>query len=173
MTIKQEIIKETKGKILKCFNCGMCTGGCPIGRISNYNPRKIIRKILLNIDITDDIWICSSCFTCTARCPNGIDVAGIIDSLKIKAFQNKEKHPSITFNKAFLNSVEKYGRLYEVGFLAEFNMKSPSIKRSFRDMSLVPHLILKNKLSFFPHKIKNTDKVKKIFEKVREVEEKE
>lgn len=164
--------KENK-EILKCFNCGVCTGGCPVARISDHNPRKIIRKIVMGFDVSDDVWLCSSCFACNARCPNGIDIAGIIDSVKVKALENKKKNDNINFNKAFLNSIKKYGRVHELGLMLEFNMKSPSIKRSLGDLTLAPGFILKNKLNFLPRKIKNADRVREIFKKAEETEKSE
>lgn len=168
---KQEFIIETGGSILKCFNCGTCTGSCPSARISGHNPRKIIRKILLGFDVSEDIWLCSSCFSCNARCPNGIDIAGIIDSVKIKALKNKKKNRAISLNKAFLNSIRKYGRVHETGLMAEFNMNSLSVKSSLENLNLARRFLLRNKLNLTPHKIKNIGRIKNIFEKVGEIEE--
>ncbi|ODS35487.1 MAG: hypothetical protein A7316_07055 [Candidatus Altiarchaeales archaeon WOR_SM1_86-2] len=172
MTLKQELIEETEGGILKCFNCGMCAGSCPTARVSNHNPRKIVRKILLDQDVNDDIWLCANCFTCSARCPKGVDIPKIIDHLKVKAMQSSNNH-NIIFNKAFLRGVRMFGRLYEAGFLAEFNMRDTSIKsikRKINDISLIPHFLLKGKLGFLPRRIKNPEEVNKIFEKVKELE---
>ena len=172
MTLKNKIIEETEGGILKCFNCGICAGSCPTARVSNHNPRKIIRKILLNREVNDDIWLCANCFMCSARCPNGVDLPKIIDYLKVKEMQEGGNH-NVIFNKSFLRSVEMFGRLYEAGFLAEFKMRDISvraIKGAINDISLVPHFLLKGKIGFLPHKIKNPDEIKKIFKKVREVE---
>ena len=49
-------------------------------------PDRVIRMALLGQEDhvlgSNTIWVCSSCETCTTRCPNGIDIAGVMDWLK-------------------------------------------------------------------------------------------
>jgi len=170
--LRKEIIKKTKGEIFKCFSCGTCTASCPVATISNFNPRKIINKILLGLDVDEDIWTCVSCYTCNARCPNGIDIAKVMDVLRIEAQKNKraEKQPGVIFNREFLSTVENNGRLYEIGMLAKYKIKSGTL---FQDVEFGLPLMLKGKMGILPHKSKNAKAVKEIFKKVREIEERE
>jgi heterodisulfide reductase subunit C2 len=74
-------------KILKCFQCGTCTGDCPVARYSDsYRPRTIIRMASLGLKNrvikSDTLWLCSACFTCTDRCPQGVEVASVIRVLR-------------------------------------------------------------------------------------------
>lgn len=66
-----------------CYNCGKCTSGCDVNRIdSSFQPHKLIH--MFGIGLTDrviqgkDIWKCTTCFTCTERCPQGIRVTEIL-----------------------------------------------------------------------------------------------
>ena len=79
--LRKEVIKKTKGELLKCFNCGTCTASCPVSQLLDFNPRKILRKVALGLDVNEDIMPCVSCFTCNARCPNGIDIAKVMDAI--------------------------------------------------------------------------------------------
>jgi heterodisulfide reductase subunit B len=80
-------------KLLKCFQCGTCTSDCPIARFSDtYRPRTIIRMAQLGLKDralkNDTIWLCTACFTCTDRCPQGVEVASVIRVLRNLAAEN-------------------------------------------------------------------------------------
>lgn len=74
-------------KLLKCFQCGTCTSDCPVARYTdNYRPRQIIRMAQLGLRDrvlkSDTLWLCAACFTCTDRCPQGVEVASVIRVLR-------------------------------------------------------------------------------------------
>jgi heterodisulfide reductase subunit C len=85
---KYKIVKTRGGeRLLKCFQCGTCTSDCPIARFSDtYRPRQIIRMTQLGLEdkvlSSDTLWLCASCFTCTDRCPQDVEVASVIRVLK-------------------------------------------------------------------------------------------
>lgn len=48
-------------------------------------PRQVMRLIQLgNEKVLADrsIWMCTTCLTCTARCPRGIDIARVMEALR-------------------------------------------------------------------------------------------
>jgi len=48
-------------------------------------PNQVIRKVQLGDESVLDskaIWFCVSCFTCTVRCPQGIDLAKVMEALR-------------------------------------------------------------------------------------------
>src|SRR4030067_2182071 len=75
----KEVMKSHGGeKLLLCYLCGSCAGGCPVGRLTtSYNPRKIVRMAapgLKHADLkSNSLWLCTACFTCTDRCPHGLE----------------------------------------------------------------------------------------------------
>ena len=81
------------GENLKnCFLCGTCTAGCPVSSISSeYNPRKIMRMLLLGMKdellSSRDIWLCSQCHTCVAHCPQNVRLADVIRVLREMAVE--------------------------------------------------------------------------------------
>lgn len=85
---KYEISKRHGGeKLMRCFQCGTCTSDCPIARFSEtYRPRQIIRMAQLGLKDrvlnSDTLWLCASCFTCTDRCPQDVEVASVIRVLR-------------------------------------------------------------------------------------------
>ena len=85
---KYEVAAQPGAESLKkCFSCGTCTGACPVFRVeSEYNPRKIIRMILLGMRTevlsSKTIWLCSQCYTCSANCPQEVDFSDIMFTLR-------------------------------------------------------------------------------------------
>jgi heterodisulfide reductase subunit C len=83
-----EIAAKPGGEnIRKCFACGTCTAGCPVFQVeSEYNPRRLIRMILLGMreEVLSSklIWLCSRCYTCTANCPQEVDFSNIMMALR-------------------------------------------------------------------------------------------
>ena len=115
---KYEIAKQPGGENIKvCFGCGICTASCPVREIDEtYNPRKIIRMALLGMrDVvlkSDFIWLCSTCYTCSERCPQGVRFTDVINAIKNIAVQEGYIHPALRMQAELL---EKDDRLYEIG----------------------------------------------------------
>lgn len=90
---KYEISKIHGGeKLLNCFQCGTCTSDCPVAKFNDtYRPRQIIRMAQLGLKekvlALDALWLCASCFTCTDRCPQDVEVASVIRVLRNLAAQ--------------------------------------------------------------------------------------
>ena len=85
---KYELSRMPGGeKLLRCFQCGTCTSDCPVARFSDeYRPRRIIRMAQLGLKErvlnSGTLWLCAACFTCTDRCPQGVEVASVIRVLR-------------------------------------------------------------------------------------------
>jgi len=80
---------------LSCFLCGSCTAGCPVNEIDDaYNPRKIMRMILLDMEEellkSKELWKCNQCHSCVAHCPQDVRFADILRALR--ELSTKEGH---------------------------------------------------------------------------------
>lgn len=68
----------------ECIQCGICTSGCPLGDV--IKPHRIIKMVNLGLieqlSASREIWLCTTCFTCSERCPQEVDPASIIFVLK-------------------------------------------------------------------------------------------
>jgi len=89
--VKSDFIKEVEElsgqKVLKCYQCGKCSSGCPMIEAMDLLPNQIIRLLQLGqkeeVLKSKAIWICASCFTCEARCPKGIDLSKLMEALRV------------------------------------------------------------------------------------------
>lgn len=167
----QDILKKECGQNTRqCYQCGKCSAGCPISFEMDYLPNQIIRMIQLGMEkevlSSRTIWLCASCQACTARCPREIDIAEIMDFLRRRAYKKhilpKGETKVPLFNKIFLRNIELFGRLYEIGLIAMFNLLSGKF---FKDFSVAPKMFLKQKIGLLPHGGGNNKEVKEIFKK--------
>lgn len=136
----------------KCYQCKKCTAGCPVAGYAGLHPAQIMRAVQLGqYDmILDDkfIWLCTGCQTCTTRCPQGIDIAAIMDELKIIARHEGRVPadvPSAKMLELNYNSFVRWGRIWEVELIARDVLKRPSSVTSW--LSLGPKMLLKNKIN--------------------------
>jgi heterodisulfide reductase subunit C len=103
-------------KIRLCFQCGTCTADCPIARFSEiYNPRKIMRMTQLGMKnrllCSESLWLCAACFTCVDHCPQGVDIAGVIRTLRNMAV-NEEVIPDVF--RELITNIMKTGYAYRI-----------------------------------------------------------
>ncbi|NLD46511.1 MAG: 4Fe-4S dicluster domain-containing protein, partial [Clostridiaceae bacterium] len=77
--------QEAGTQVSLCYQCGKCSAGCPAAFAMDYPPREIIRLLQLNMlneaINSNSIWVCATCETCSERCPRGVDIASLMDTL--------------------------------------------------------------------------------------------
>ena len=94
-------------------------------------PSQVMRLIHLGLEgevlESQSIWLCASCEACTTRCPMEIDIAAVMDALRILAVERKADIPDSRgkqFNRSFLGSVRHHGRVFEAGMMAAYKLRS-------------------------------------------------
>ncbi len=153
--------------LLHCYQCGKCTAGCPLAFGMDYNPNQIIRLLQLGrmkqVLGSRAIWICAGCWTCTTRCPCSIDIARVMDSLRVIARregQTAQGRDVASFNDLFLQSVRRYGRVFELSVVLGLNVRR---RRLFHDADLGRFMLARGKLRFTAEKIKGVKEVRRLF----------
>jgi heterodisulfide reductase subunit C len=85
-----EDIEENKN-IIQCISCGKCVGDCPAAKVSEFNIRKIIQKVLRgdkSVLKDSDIWHCYLCERCVRVCPREhINIPLLIINLRNESFK--------------------------------------------------------------------------------------
>ena len=94
-------IKEISGEdFQKCYQCGTCSGSCPMAEHLTVLPRRIMALLQLGkreaLEQANTPWVCASCHTCMVRCPRGIDITKLMEALRlVKLRQNLDQvHPN-------------------------------------------------------------------------------
>ena len=136
----------------KCYQCKKCSTGCPVAGYAGMHPAQIMRAVQLGqLDMVFDdkfIWLCTGCETCTTRCPQGIDIAAIMDELKIIA-RREGRIPAGTPSAAMLklnyDSFVRWGRMWEVELITLDVLKRPMSAKSW--LALGPKMMLKGKIN--------------------------
>src|SRR5512134_1694801 len=77
----------TGERLRLCLECGNCSGICPFGYLMAYPPSRMIAMLRAGrfdkLLETDTIWMCVSCYACTAVCPSKVPLTfGLMTSIK-------------------------------------------------------------------------------------------
>lgn len=155
--------------INQCYQCGKCSAGCPMAGEMDLLPHQLVRLAVLGavdrIVNSHSIWLCLTCHTCGARCPNGIDVPALLDPIRHKliAANAPSSEPAVPiFHKAFLKTVRMFGRVHELTLIGLFKMKTGTY---FDDMKLGLDMFRKGRIHLMPQKSKRRGEVKDIFKR--------
>lgn len=167
-----EKISEMIGQNIDgCYQCGKCTAGCPIAYTMELSPHEIIRLVQLGSEretlASHTIWLCASCETCTSRCPKNIDVAGVMDALRVLAFRQgqTEAEKEITlFHKLFLKVMERFGRMNDLSLMGKYNLLTLN---PLRDWRLGQKLFSKGKLKLATPKVKGMREFQELLKRTR------
>jgi len=100
-----------------CMQCGECTGSCPVFSKSKLNPRRLMLEIAYTIspltmypplDIREksEVWDCTTCRTCSYRCPRDVNPMDVLIGLRGLLVEEGRVPP--TLGDA-LEGVYKYG----------------------------------------------------------------
>jgi len=168
-----EILRYTKVPVIKCYQCGKCTAGCPVAEDMDYPPSLLLRMLQTGEAEMDNkvlsslsIWLCLTCEMCVSRCPMEIDIPKMMDFLREKSVKEVKPNPKakniIRFHKAFLDSINYTGRLYEVGLIADYKLRSLNMTQ---DVVVAPKMYMRGKLGLLPELIKGRSKMGNIFNK--------
>ncbi len=113
---REEIKSMPNGEELSaCFACSTCTAACPIANIWKYKPHQLIRMMLLGMReevlMSNEIWLCLTCYQCQERCPQKVRVTDIFfDCKNLAAEQGKVPPKVVALAKELLTK----GQLYSV-----------------------------------------------------------
>jgi len=74
-------------RIHDCIQCGKCSASCPASEGMDILPHQVIRLLqtgeLDKVTQSKTIWSCASCFTCSERCPRDIDIANVLEAVRL------------------------------------------------------------------------------------------
>ena len=112
LAFRDLILKTPIGeKIPTCMQCGICAGSCPVSHEMDYTPRQLVRMVQLGLkkDVlnSNTIWICTTCFSCSVRCPRGIRPTELMEMLKPIAVAEGIRNKNAKFYQVFSDVAKK------------------------------------------------------------------
>jgi len=171
----QTIEALSGARVGNCYQCGKCTAGCPVADHMDLMPNQLIRLVQMDLIgralVSQAIWLCVACQTCSARCPKQVDCAGVMDALRQLSVENGLEAPgqrrTILFQKAFLDNIRRGGRLREVELIGRFKtrafLRDLNIPFLMKDALLAPRLLRRGKLHLRGEKVCDRAVVERIF----------
>jgi len=176
ISFSQEIanlLYATEGEPTKmCIQCGTCSGTCPVAPFMDYTPRQLIAMINQGqkeqVLASNTFWYCASCYYCTVRCPQDINITEVMYALKrYSIWKNQYKEDLIgpTFSEAFVKMIVRGGRSFEP-VLAPSYIFSFSPREFIQEVQGATELLLKGRLPMLPAKIKHLDNFKRMLGRI-------
>ncbi len=145
-----DIVNNTKA--FYCLDCGICTGSCPVSRVTpDFSPRLMVEKCLMDEEenpLEDvNVWSCLSCGQCSRRCPSNIDYPQFVRMLREEAhrrgkggipahrelFQTIMRLQTLDVKQNKTDWAREAGRISETGDTYYFVGCSPFFDVEFRD----------------------------------------
>jgi len=171
--LAEAVLSESGQNVNLCYQCMKCAAGCPISYEMDYKPAQLIHAIRLGMDDlvlnSKTTWLCASCEMCTTRCPQEVDVAKVMDAVKITALRRgiKPAIPQVaSFYRAALANIKKCGRMYELGMIVGLKMRTFEF---FKDAGLGMKMFKKGKLKMVPS-LTGALRTWSIFSRVKRIE---
>ena len=89
-----------KYDLLGCIQCGRCTGGCPVAlrtplRVRGFMYDTLNEEFLEELSEKPEIWDCTTCFTCAARCPKGLEPLEVLIGLRSLQIEEGKVQPTV------------------------------------------------------------------------------
>jgi heterodisulfide reductase subunit B len=160
--LSKAVLDDIGQNIFRCYQCVKCTSGCPLADQFDLTPNQVMRSLQLNeasVLESKAIWLCASCQTCASRCPQEIDVTGVMDVLRIEAVK-RGIEPAIPdvqkFHWLFMKFIKHLGRVPELLFVLVYKVLRG---KPFADAGIGIRMLKKGKLKPWPHFARTPKKV--------------
>jgi heterodisulfide reductase subunit C len=175
-----EIAKMAHGeKFYTCIQCGTCSATCPVSHFMDFTPRKIIAMVREGFreEVLGSftIWLCASCYSCTADCPREIKITDVMYALKQLAIKEgiyPKRFPIPVMAQEFYKIVEKQGRNSEGRLMMNIAMKTNPF-RLLRYAKVGMKLFRTGRASLHEESIQNPDELKALLRAVDRAKEAE
>ena len=161
-------------RIKHCQQCGTCSSSCPTASSMDYSPREIIAALragmLDRVLESNTPWLCSSCYSCTVRCPAGIKFTDIMYELKrLSGKYGYSSHKSTTAQmaNAFCHTVDRWGKNAEGELLLRYYLRTNPMK-ALEQLGLGLRMLIKGRLPILPHRIRKQKSLRRMINAVKE-----
>jgi heterodisulfide reductase subunit C2 len=179
--LAERVLARTGVDVARCYQCGKCSAGCPLANDMDFPPSQIMHLLQLRefpefatmALRSHTIWLCLTCEICYCRCPMELDIPKVMDDLRHESLARKMVNPKakdiLAFHRAFLDSVLYTGRLFEMGQVVDYKLRSGHF---FQDMLQAPWMFFVGKLHLLPERVHGRSLLGRIFARTLKAKEK-
>jgi heterodisulfide reductase subunit C len=110
----ERVFKISGENTFACYQCGKCSSCCPLVEDMDITPSQIIKMVQLDDEHVVNSrtqWICASCLNCTQVCPRGVNVAGVMEALRLISLRKG-------INRVDLRRAEEIERMPQIVLVA-------------------------------------------------------
>jgi heterodisulfide reductase subunit B len=143
----------------------------------DVSPTRILRLLQLEVAFpekaagyarqaltAETAWLCAGCLACTTRCPQGVDIAGVMDVLRETGLHSGQTATTRrvrdiqALHRTFLDGALSRGRIHELSLVLGYKLRTGHF---LQDAALGPAMFSKGKLPLLPGRSVDTSRVKK------------
>jgi len=162
-----------------CIQCGMCSASCPnVAQMDNSLRRTIaLIRAGRRYDVlkSNTMWVCASCYLCTARCPKEVKITELMHTLERLAGYyglTTKRTTTATMYRAFIDSIKSNGRVHELGMMTKYYLSTVLTLKvnPFSLVKMLPlalNLMSRGRMTIKPTKIKGAEQIKTIVERAK------
>lgn len=167
-SLLQWVIQRSQQPVQRCYQCDKCATGCPLVEKMDFSPNQLFQLMQLEAEAevlsANTAWLCASCYTCSIRCPNEIDIAHVMDVVRTTAAERG--YPSALpdfqpFHRLFLEEIQRRGRINELSLMTRWKRKPQDL---LAQRKLGWAMLRKGRLKWPTPKIKDRDSLHRLFE---------
>jgi heterodisulfide reductase subunit C len=171
-----ELLSVPGGERLnECIQCGTCSGSCPVSYYMDNPPRKLFAMIRAGLRDrvlqSASLWLCTSCYVCTIRCPKQIAVTDIIYALKRLAMSEGKLSGAVkaaTLANSFVGVVDDRGRNFEPELLVRYYARTNPLGL-LKKVPLGMKLLVRGRMPVRGERIEGRDQIRTIIARSREI----
>ncbi|HEX9882989.1 MAG TPA: 4Fe-4S dicluster domain-containing protein [Desulfobaccales bacterium] len=167
LSLAAEVMERSSADLNRCYHCRSCANGCPFVQAMDYTPNQVLRLVQFGMRqevlTCKTIWVCVGCHTCSSQCPMGIDIADMMDALRLMAVEEGVaigKPNIIDFHEEVLRSLERYGRAHKLGIMLGYKRQTG---RWLRDLDVGLKMLARRKLDLIPSRVRDVKEITDLF----------
>ncbi len=164
-----EVLARPGGEsVLQCYQCGTCSGSCPVIEEMTYGPRRIMHLIQAGEEdellTSHDMWFCVSCYSCTNRCPRDIPITDTMALLRQMAVEKGyQDDKEAQFGQAFAATVRQHGRMFEPELLMRYYLRVLDVMSLLKMVPLGLKMMLRGKIPLLPERVAAPQDLKEVY----------
>lgn len=167
-------MREIGEMVAACIQCGTCSGSCPTAPQMDHSPRRIMQMLQWAMEeevlSSSTIWLCATCYSCTVRCPRQISITEVMLRLRSIAIKRGyQETEGMAFNKSFVDTLRRYGRVWEPELLIRYHLKK-NLPALLGQIPFGLTMLAKRRITLLPERMEDVGELKEIFKRLEEKE---